>query len=203
MTRYCDIHGAIEVPEGPPNQIFKCDRDHHGKPCSTLLQLQPRVALSPEVQVNPPQNPTPHARADRADKLLHQAAFLGAYGKLGNITKAAAEADIGRSQHYEWMQDPEYERRFLDAHRLAIQTMVDRAQELAFGSAPDARLIVKLLESIPRAMMPTGWDFNPARRNELSGPGGGPIETNEVSARDALRSRIDSLAPSPDAPSGT
>lgn len=193
MLRYCDIHGWVEVPDGPPNQILKCAT------CNTVLKAEPTPGTrgAPATPAIPPQKPTPHARVD---KVLHQSAFLAAYGRLGNITKAAAEAEIGRSQHYEWLEDAEYERRFLEAHKLAIQTIVDRAQELAV--AGDARLMAKLLESIPPTMMPIGWNFNPVHRSEVSGPGGGAIETKEVSARDALASRIASLTTASDPPSG-
>lgn len=202
MTRHCAIHGAREVPDGPPNQVFKCDARLSDGTCNTLLTLQPHQQ-APTV---PTQNPTSDARprAERSDKVFHQAAFLAAYAggpSAGNITAATKLIGIDRSCHYDWLDDPEYERRFLEAHKKAIQAMVDRAQEIAFGGTPDTRLIVKMLESIPRHMMPAGWDFNPARRQELSGPGGAPIETN-LSARDALASRISSLTTPGDTPSG-
>lgn len=205
MIRYCDIHGAVEVPDGPPNQIFKCDQGLGQVPCNTLLTIEPRVQRPmPQMgihTVDAPQNTTPQSRA----KLLHQGAFLAAYKRLGSITKAAETAEVDRTRHYEWLEDPEYEKQFMEAHKAAVQNLVDTAYNRAMGVGVEAsdRLMIKFLESIPPGMSPKGWLFNAPRRMEHSGPGGGPIETNEVNARDALSSRITSLTTPADPPSGS
>lgn len=136
---------------------------------------------------------------------MKQGAFLAAYGQLGNITAASKAADIDRKRHYEWLEnDPEYVTAFDETHALAVQTLVDAAYNRAMGLAGEAsdRLMIKFLESIPPSKQPRGWMFNPIKRHEISGPGGGPIETNE-NARDALSSRIASLTTTTDTPSGS
>jgi hypothetical protein len=221
MTRYCDIHGAVEVPDGPPNQIFKCDRMLGTNVCNTLLTVLPRSHQPPEPRgpegnADPrdpfgwrgdqPQAAPPHTRAKRHDTIMNQAAFLAAYGQLGSITEASKVADIDRKRHYEWLRDDtEYQAMFDESHRSAVQNLVDRAYARAMGNGVEAsdRLMIKFLESIPKSMSPRGWEFNPAKRHELSGPGGGPIETTEVNARDVLESRITSLTTPTDPASGT
>jgi hypothetical protein len=218
MTRYCDIHGAIEVADGPPNQFFKCPQMLGDKPCNTQLTVQPhaRVVDPPmgdfysKGQINTPsslpQVATPPAREKRQATIMNQAAFLAAYGRLGSITEASKAADIDRKRHYEWLvNDPEYAGMFDEAHQVAVQHMVDTAFARAMGLSGEAsdRLMIKFLESIPSGRQPRGWQFNPVKRHEISGPGGGPIETNEVNARDALSSRIASLTTPTDTPSGS
>jgi hypothetical protein len=202
-TLHCSKHGAIDV-DGAPNQVFKCDI------CGEVLrplarrdpELPARVGVMGEPKDLTAQNDTPHTRAERSDKVLHQAAFLAAYAKLGSITKASQVAEVDRHRHYDWMQDADYERRFLEAHKFAIQHMVDIAHDRACGLSGEAsdRLMIKFLESIPAGMSPKGWDFNAAQKHEVRTPDGIKVEG---SARDALASRIASLATAGDTPSGS
>jgi hypothetical protein len=160
-----------------------------------------RMSETPETAQNSP----PNARAGRSDKLLHQATFLAAYAKLGSITQAAKAAEVDRRRHSEWMQDPDYERQFHEAHAGAVQSLVDAAYERAVGlngNKPSDRLMIKFLESIPPGMLPVGWEFNAVRRHELSGPGGTPIEA-AMSARELLKNRIASLAAEARGPNDT
>lgn len=204
-TLHCSKHGAIDV-DGAPNQVFKCDIC--GEVLRPLARRDPELPARVGVMGEPKdvaetfQNAPPHTRADRSDKVLHQAAFLAAYAKTGSVSKASAAAEVDRHRHGAWMQDPDYERRFLEAHRYAIQHMVDCAYERACGmnGEPSDRLMIKFLESIPAAMQPKGWDFNAAQKHEVRTPDGIKVEG---SARDALASRIASLATASDTPSGT
>ena len=46
-------------------------------------------------------------------------AFLAAYAELGNITAAAAAADVSRSMHYTWLErDRRYAAAFAQAHEM-------------------------------------------------------------------------------------
>jgi hypothetical protein len=198
-TLHCSKHGDRYV-DGAPNQVFKCDIC--GEVLRPLTRRAPELPARVGVMGDGPQNDTPHTRAERSDKVLHQAAFLSAYAKLGSITKASQVAEVDRHRHYDWMQDADYERRFLEAHKFAIQHMVDIAHDRACGLNGEAsdRLMIKFLESIPAGMSPKGWDFNAAQKHEVRTPDGIKVEG---SARDALASRIASLATASDSPSST
>lgn len=191
LTLHCAKHGAVDV-EGAPNQVFRCEI------CGEVLRPPTKADAVEETAQNHP----PHTRAERSDKILHQAAFLSAYAKFGTVTKAAEVAEVDRRRHYDWMLDADYERRFMEAHKFAVQHMVDRAYERACGLNGEAsdRLMIKFLESIPAGMSPKGWDFNAAQKHEVRTPDGIQVEG---SARDALASRIAGLTTSSDTPSGT
>lgn len=191
LTLHCAKHGAVDV-EGAPNQVFRCEI------CGEVLRPPTKADAVEETA----QNDSPHTRAERSDKILHQAAFLAAYAKFGTVTKAAEVAEVDRRRHYDWMLDADYERRFMEAHKFAVQHMVDRAYERACGLNGEAsdRLMIKFLESIPAGMSPKGWDFNAAQKHEVRTPDGIQVEG---SARDALASRIAGLTTSSDTPSGT
>ncbi len=60
-----------------------------------------------------------HVVVDRPSRLRH--AFLVAYGKCGIITAAAEAAHCSRTQHYDWLADPEYAKAFENAHAEALE----------------------------------------------------------------------------------
>lgn len=60
-----------------------------------------------------------------------QKAFLAAYAKHGIVTAAARAARIARSQHYEWMEDPDYAAAFEDAHEAAIHAYEEEVHRRA------------------------------------------------------------------------
>lgn len=190
VTKYCDMHGAVQVGESD-QACPEC----HTKLKATPEELVKRSAVSQQTAQN--STPIAQAREPRSDKLLHQGAFLAAYRRLGVIGKAATEAGVDRRRHYEWLEGPEYERAFKEAHRDCIDDLVDHVVSRARGldgSPGSDRLAMKLLESIPADRMPAGWKFNNPTKHEHSGPGGKPIEHN-VSPAEQLLSRISSLAP--------
>lgn len=57
-----------------------------------------------------------------------QRAFLAAYGKCGNITKAAEKAVLTREMHYHWMQ---FDANYREAFRLAEEEAGDRLEATA------------------------------------------------------------------------
>lgn len=86
-------------------------RNHPGEPVET--------AVEPEE--------TPNTSAH-----LKKAAMLAAYAELGNVSKAAEAAEIGRTTHYDWLDaDPEYKARFQEAHRLATERLEEEARRRA------------------------------------------------------------------------
>lgn len=60
-----------------------------------------------------------------------KANFLEAMGRLGTITAASRETGVPRSDHYFWMQDPEYVKAFREAEDIAIDAMEAEARRRA------------------------------------------------------------------------
>ena len=65
-----------------------------------------------------------------------QRAFLRAFGMTASVTKAAAAADVDRSRHYEWLEDPDYQRAFKQAKDAAGQALEDEAVRRAHEGVP-------------------------------------------------------------------
>lgn len=60
-----------------------------------------------------------------------KAAFLAAFAELGNITGAAAAAAISRTDHYNWLADPEYREAFEWAQKEANDSLRAEARRRA------------------------------------------------------------------------
>ncbi len=61
-----------------------------------------------------------------------RAAFLAAYGELGNIKQAAKKAGISRDTHYAWLKDdPDYAKTFELAREEAVETLEAEARRRA------------------------------------------------------------------------
>ncbi len=82
--------------------------------------------------------------------LADQSAFLKSYALIGVITIAAQHANVSRSRHYEWLNDPRYPDyfdRFKEAHAKAVDRLEGEAirraiqgvEEPVFGSTVDAK----------------------------------------------------------------
>ena len=188
MTKYCDVHGAVEVPEG----VFACTVDLGGSPCGTQLKASPEELVGRRLPLSNQLESTPNTRDEST--AMRQGAFLAAYGKTGRIGKASAIAEVDRTTHYLWLRtDPEYSRAFENAKKLAFHTLADEAWRRAMGedcAQASDRLMIKLLESLgPGAGHP---EYGPAVKHEHSGPQGKPIDVN-ISATEQLHSRIASL----------
>jgi len=67
----------------------------------------------------------------RRDQCKHQKAFLAAYAECGNITLAAKMAKIDRTQHYRWLDNPEYAKMFQDAEEQAVEMLEREARRRA------------------------------------------------------------------------
>jgi hypothetical protein len=57
--------------------------------------------------------------------------FLAEYAKCGNISSAAEKSKIDRTYHYDWLQDPEYEAQFAEAHRQSCEELEREAHRRA------------------------------------------------------------------------
>jgi len=64
-------------------------------------------------------------------KNVKQAAFLAAFAECGVITEAARAAKVNRTDHYDWLLDPEYSAAFDAAKEQAIELMESEARRRA------------------------------------------------------------------------
>jgi hypothetical protein len=62
---------------------------------------------------------------------VRQSAFLSAYRVCGNISRAARSAQVHRTDHYRWMEDPEYAEAFAIAHEEACDALEEEARTRA------------------------------------------------------------------------
>lgn len=130
----------------------------------------------------------------RPTVLAQQRAFLRQFALIGNVTSAAQLVRIDRMRHYEWLADtekyPEYRARFQQAE-VEFCDAIERAvaqrgiygfdrpvyqggklvgHERVFSDA--------LLQMAAKAHLPHKY----RERLDISGPGGGPIQTEDLSA---------------------
>jgi hypothetical protein len=61
----------------------------------------------------------------KADAATRSAAFLAGYRQTGSVTRAAELARVDRSQHYLWMQAPDYAEQFQRAQAEVAQAIED------------------------------------------------------------------------------
>lgn len=114
--------------------------------------------------------------------------FLAAYAECGNITHAAELSGIDRHSHYLWLDKSEkYRTMFEAAHHQAIEHMEQEArrramlgvEEPVFYQGMEVARVRKpsdtLLMFMLKGALPDKYRDNV--RNELVGPGGGPIKT--------------------------
>lgn len=64
-------------------------------------------------------------RKVRADVVDHREAFLAAYELTCRVGPAAKIAGVERQQHYRWLEDPEYAKRFEEARRVVGDRVKD------------------------------------------------------------------------------
>jgi len=122
--------------------------------------------------------------------LLKQRAFLAAFAKTCNITRASAAAKVHRTCHFRWMRDDtEYSAAFARAREEAITVLEDEAVRRAHegiakpvwfqGNEVGAvqeysdSLLVVLLKAHKPDTYRENW------KGEISGPGGGPIPLHD------------------------
>lgn len=85
---------------------------------------------------------------DRDTTRRHKNAFLAAYAVQGNVAGAARVAGIHRSDHYRWLADVEYAKRFAEVEEDAIEGLEAEARKRAFAGS-DVLLIFLLKASRP------------------------------------------------------
>lgn len=129
--------------------------------------------------------------AEKENRTLQQKkkAFLAAFAEVGNISRAAELAGIARSNHYDWMRDdPDYPALFREADQQACDRLeqearrraVEGVQKPVFQGGKQVGVVQEysdtLLIFLLKGAMPE--KYKERQHTELSGPGGGAIQTN-------------------------
>lgn len=117
----------------------------------------------------------PHARPrddTLRDTLAKQSLMLGALSRLGNVTQAAAEADINRRTHQRWVTaDEQYAADVADAMEMFRDSIRQAIREAAMGrpaqgDSPAVKPSERILELMAKGNLPE------YRETRLGDPGG-------------------------------
>lgn len=130
----------------------------------------------------------------RAKTLAQQGAFLAAFAKVGVITEAATRSGVDRQRHYEWLADPEkypgYAERYAEANEQACDALEAEAvrrgaegwEEPVYQGGKLVGRVVRhsdrMLELVLKARLPE--KYRERQSMELTGKGGGPLETRNT-----------------------
>ena len=117
--------------------------------------------------------------------------FLAEYERCCHISQAAEAAGIERRSHYYWLQhDPDYRQRFEQSDAIAIRALEDEAARRAMHGVDEPvfhqgevcgtvrKYSDRLLEFLLKGRDPSR--YGDRFRQELSGPGGGPVEVRTL-----------------------
>lgn len=131
-----------------------------------------------------PRHPDPRSR------LQIQEAFLEAYMEHVTITKACDIIGYSRKVIYEWFSyDTQFKQAFDEAKKIAIERLEDEAHRRAFEGIENPvyqkgefvgfirEYSDSLIQFLLKGHKPKIYGTD---RQELSGPGGGPIQTQDV-----------------------
>jgi hypothetical protein len=105
-----------------------------------------------------PGNPNPVKRRPSKPR---QKRFLAAYRECGVIGEAARIAGVDRTQHWQWLKDPQYAQQFEDCKQDAIDNLVSIARKRALEKS-DTLLIFLLKSARPE-------EFSEAHRLYIDG----------------------------------
>jgi len=113
-----------------------------------------------------------------------KAAFLAAFAETGNVTAAAAAADINRTLHYDWLEkDPEYAAAVEDARAQAVERMerealkraVEGWEEPVFHKGSVCGTVRKFSDTLLIFLLKGNAPHKYRERHEVTGAGGGPV----------------------------
>ena len=141
------------------------------------------------------------------DLTRKQEAFVVAYLETGNAAEAYRRAyDVDENSRDSWvyveacqlLDNPKIARRLSEVQEQAVQLAIytrqsameelEAARTLAMGEAQAAAAVSAINAKIKL------FGMDRPKRLEISGPGGKPIETEEVSALDRINSRLARLS---------
>lgn len=121
----------------------------------------------------------------------NQEAFLTAFCELGNISKAAKKAKVGRQTVYDWLEnDADFKKKYKKARKIAAGVLEDEAHRRAVEGCnkpvwykgqkvgtvkeySDTLLVQLLKANLPKK-------YRERVQSQLTGPDGGPIKTEST-----------------------
>jgi hypothetical protein len=112
-------------------------------------------------------------------------AFLAAYRINGSVVLSASAAGIEKSVHYRWLKNAAYARDFASAEAefgdmleaVAIARARDGVLDPVFYQGKPCGAIRKYSDGLMLALLKRFKPDRYAARSEVSGPGGGPIDS--------------------------
>ncbi len=138
------------------------------------------------------QNRTAQKKAQRkvpSIRLIRQKAFLRAYIAYGTISGASRATGIVRSRHYGWMEnDPTYTEKFATAHEEAVDRAEEELRRRGIAGI-DEPVFYKGEQTASKRVYSDACliFYLKGRRGDVfrdrfehSGPGGGPIQTEDL-----------------------
>lgn len=143
-----------------------------------------------------------HADAERAPFTfpgiphVKKRAFLAAYAECGNVRMAAESANIDRKTHTNWLKDDDlYVEAFEAARNHAMDLLEQEAwrrarsgvDEPVFQMGELCGTVRKYSDTLLIFLMKGGRKEVYADRHELTGVGGGPIETKDTTSIDLTK----------------
>lgn len=187
MTKYCDIHGAVEAN---PGQTYCMQALSSTEACGTVLKdTEADLERNRKAKVTPAPSPQPAVSQDRTvhvntDTRARQMAFLASYGMTCNISAAARACDMARSSHFRWLkEDPDYPALFAEAKELAHQVLMDSAVEKAtvgwlepvFHNGQQCGTITKRSDRLHEVLLKGAFREQFSDRIEHTGKDGAPL----------------------------
>ena len=117
----------------------------------------------------------------------NQRNFLRAYEICGVISEAARRAGVDRTRHYSWIKNSEdYQVCFEQAVAACGERIIAKCRHMALEQ-DNVPMLIHLSKGYFPEMFGT-------KRHEISGPGGGPIQSQALSgSTNRLRERLDAL----------
>lgn len=156
---------------GLPSLIMK-DEDH-----LDLIGESPAATTGAEEFPQLPEQ-EPATIVDRKDE------FLRLIAAGCRINEAARGVGVHRRTTFLWRENPEYQKRFIEATNYGLERLVSEAERRAMHRSD--RLLMFLLTSYDANRFPST-----VNRNQLTGAGGGPIEMNDLQMATKLASILD------------
>lgn len=203
MTKYCDIHGAVEVPAEQTACTGSIVNFGGVTTCGTVLKAtEAELERNRKAKVTPAATPQPPVSLDSPwtelrgrvsqDRTVHvntdtrarQMAFLASYGMTCNISAAARACDMARSSHFRWLkEDPDYPALFAEAKELAHQVLMDSAVEKAtvgwlepvFHNGQQCGTITKRSDRLHEVLLKGAFREQFSDRIEHTGKDGAPL----------------------------
>jgi hypothetical protein len=114
-----------------PDTPRRCTgQKRNGQPCTAYALVGTNPARCPR-------HPTDGATLQQQQRSARQQAFLSAFALVGNLSDAATSANVDRSQHYRWLDDPDYAAAFEQARATAVDRLEREAMRRAVAGVEE------------------------------------------------------------------